>query len=669
MRKFLLVAAALVAGAVSFALYNLKAEVGRSADNYAADIKERTGAELEIGELGFDLVPFPAVELRRLVIKAPKGRASDLEVDVVRVYPRLLPLLVGRVSVRRLRASGAGLSVVKNASGNIETLSLSMAGLTSAGTGGRITIDRSRLLIEDRSGPEPARLEIRDLELEIRADAQGTDFKLEGTPLGRGSRLRASGRIEGGQDGGQIELAFDLRRGRVEALVAAFPSLALLMLKGPVAITGTVSGPLGPLSLRGSSDSRGESDEGPPVEPLKLSIKAGAELGLFGSSHDAGLEAELALDGRRLLLRKGKLAWAGLRAALSGWTQTVAGGRMSLRLTFEEVDLSEQLARLGVEGPWRAEALLDGVLRIDGNRGKPRLSYRVVADRGSFSHGSWVAADCGPLEVSGNIAAINADVSASFVMEDLDIGQTRLETARLGLVYWRDKLTVTSLETPAFDGKFSLSAALYPRENWRLEGGAVLTDLDPGALAALFSLATDGLPSGRLDALVHFGRDSGAAWTKARVGVHLGSFPGRSPLNLLATGLTASSVSEDDEAGSWPFERLAFDAERSGDGWRLAAVAVETEQGRLEGEGRVDGQGELTLTGRAVLDEVSAAAIAELRPALATLIGEDGTLVVPVEIEGGREGFKLRAAATAIAAGPRTDIEMDLPSLEEHFGR
>ncbi len=681
MRKLSLAAAIFVVAAASFGLSNLKAEVRRSAERYATQFEESAGARLAIGGLGFDLFPFPAVELRRLEIEAPGRDSAGLSVETVRVYPRLIPLLIGRAAVARVRASGAELGVRKNAGGDIEMFPLSLAGLMEAGR--RISIDRSRLLVEDRSGSVPASLEIADLGLTLAADAAGTHFELEGAPLGRGSRLRASGRIENGR----VEAGFEIDRGRVEAVTVAFPSLAPLALAGRVAVEGTLSGPLASLRSPVWDEEPGDST---PLEPVRISIEAGSELSLYGLRDRASLVAELTLDGRRLVLRSGRLSWAGLEAGLSGWTETQAAGPLSLRLALEGVDVGERLERMGLPGPWRAQAMLDGVLRIDGKRDKPRLSYRAVAGRASVARGTWPEAECGKLEVRGSIKAINADFSASFGMEDLRIGRSFLEQAHVGVVYWRDKLTITSIESLAFGGKMNMSAALYPKEEWRLEGGTVFNDIEPAAFAALFGLDADRLPGGRLDALVHFGR----GWTKARLGLHLGTLRGPSPLEVVAGHLTgdveggpAATFPGTPEIPSWSFERLAFDTEQDGDSWRLAAVEAETGDGRFTGAGMVDGRGSVLLSGQCVFNAGRAARLVERRAGLAGLLAEDGTLVVGVDITGRPGEFEVRESREFVEALARVDaglpppwpgprplvsqagIEMDLPSLEEHFGR
>ena len=677
MRKLSLTVAVLVAAVVSFALSNLKAEVRRSADQYAAELSERSGARLAVGELGFDLFPFPAVELRRLELGVSAEGASGLRVRALRVYPRLLPLLAGRAVVSRLRASGVELVVRRNEAGKMEIPPLAAARL-AAGRGGRITIDRSRLLIEDMSGRVPARLEVVGFKLELTAEETATVFTLEGAPLGTGSRLRASGRVSG--QAGEIDAKFSIRRGRVDTLVAAFPSLGGLTLDGPVSLSGTVRGPLA--TFRAPTD---DLAEGAPPEPVDVELEAASGLRLYGVGGDAGLEARLALDGRRLVMREGRLVWGGLEAGLSGWTETRTGGRMSLRLSFEGVDLPGQLDDLGLPLPWPAEAVFDGLLRIDGTREKPRMSYRAVADGVLLAKDTAWAAEAGRVEVNGNIKAINADFSASFGIDGLQVGSTYLDKARVGTLYWRDKVTITALESPVFGGKTSLSAVIYPDEDWRVEGGVVLSDVDAARVATVLGLAAGRLPRGRLDALGHYGRDQGRAWGQARVAFHLGAIPGPSPVDAVAEQLLSAPAGF--QPAPWSFERLAFDAEREVEGWRVAAFAAESTDGRFDGAGRVGDDGQALLTGQVSFDAATAARMVVEGPELAGLLGEDGTLVVGVGVSGtlgqmevrpdqefGAELARLRAGLPVVwprppRQQPRGGIEVDLPGLVEHFGR
>ncbi len=148
---------------------------------------------------------------------------------------------------------------------------------------------------------------------------------------------------------------------------------------------------------------------------------------------------------------------------------------------------------------------------------------------------------------------------------------------------------------------------------------------------------------------------------------------------VLATepGALGSNVTE--------FSRLALDLSISRDGFEFSGFEMTTAAGTVRALGSVDGQGNVMAWGELHLDAPVARTMIGGVPELAALAAADGSLFVPVTIGGSLAApdvaadpvFLKRLALvrsgrqvtpfSVLDFGP--GLSLDLPSLDEHFGR
>ncbi len=174
-------------------------------DEVAAAVKEETGRDFELeGDLDLSVFPWLAIELGPVRLGNPEGFGPGPFVSVQKadVGVRLLPLLRGRLAMRRLKLEGLQLNLVKDEQGrsNWEDLSAEATSTPAepAESGG--------------APPDIAGLSIKDSALDYRDLGTSAHWRLRDLNLDTG-RLR-----EG--DPFDVEMAFTLDQGEESAATA-----------------------------------------------------------------------------------------------------------------------------------------------------------------------------------------------------------------------------------------------------------------------------------------------------------------------------------------------------------------------------------------------------------------------------------------------------------------
>ena len=186
-------------------------------DELQARFAAATGYELVIdGQLRAIWFPRPALEITESTVTGESGRGgpSLVEIDSLRIYPRLLPLIGGRVEFELIRVEGLLLQLISGAQGSA----------------GQSTLVEERAPAEPASSDQssvvrpPARLQLQVQEMLLGPIAAGKpiDWHLSGTLRPHGDRLSAELRAEG-----SLLVGEDLQSLHLEPLIIGLEKLDL----------------------------------------------------------------------------------------------------------------------------------------------------------------------------------------------------------------------------------------------------------------------------------------------------------------------------------------------------------------------------------------------------------------------------------------------------------
>jgi hypothetical protein len=406
----------------------------------------------------------------------------------------------------------------------------------------------------------------------------------------------------------------------------------------------------------------------------------------------------LALDDKRWMFRDGKGVWGERPFTFAGWiARGVGANKTDLRLAFYDVSVADVLAQYGIDARWRPQATVTGEIRMGGSFDYPLTRYEATASSVTFDGWPSIPMSSGPMSVRGSLLAVNAEVSGSFNAKDVTIGRLKVPQGLFGVRWWREKLTVTSLDLALWGGKVDASAAYEPAEDQPYKGGALFSDVDAGPFIA-DALGDTGLKlEGRLDASVQTRYRDGRLRWDGRAGVHEGKL---GPKGLLRAVVAEAVTAAGADAGAieelaarhpalttdaMPFRRLAADFQSVDDGIAVRVADIVTDGATLALDGTVDASRRLRSTGVVTLAQALTSDLVRRVPPLAKLVGGEGTLVIPVSIEGAPEDVRAtldERFVKAVAAArdgksvepldtelPAAKFTTDLPPLEEQFGR
>jgi AsmA protein len=449
-------------------------------DEIEARFEAATGRRIHIGgDLRFAILPRPGLRIAGLSLPGPAGLgAPDLaDLDMLHLYPRLLPLLSGRLEIALVRAEGLRLHLFRDETGRANWAARAIAGASEAGTGGfpaRFPVARARPLgfldvAAAEAPPAAARLLIHRVEVtdarviwedrdnERRVEVGGLAGFAGPVAPGEHLALRFSGSLvdAAGQPSAGIEVAAGVlhdgpgRSIRLEPLTLEFDGLGL---GNDLVADATVRAAL-------------EADLGARrylAEALELDLRIIGDA-LAGGRVDANAGARVVLDLASETLKVSGLSVRSgtLSAHGSALGQTVLSAPvLTGSLTLDELDLrawveqrglsvprtadAETFRRFALRACWRLEEGLSGlenmVLDIDQTRfngyiervaiGSPVFRFDLVADRldldrylppargthaGSGRTSSWQAPAPGVVAMRAGLVGPGAPPSGYFI--------------------------------------------------------------------------------------------------------------------------------------------------------------------------------------------------------------------------------------------------------------
>jgi len=288
-------------------------------DEIARAARESTGRELRFGELDAGILP------PRLIVASPELVAREGEAPLrakrVSLSLALLPLLAGRIGIDTVTLEGADLTFARTPSGFELPVQIAAPETTEAESSvdlsiGEVRVSGSRVALADRIAVPETTWQLEDVEASASTSLTGRiTFDAE-AKLASGGELAASGKLDGGELGVQVNLAgFALAPAK-----AYFPADASaageadfeLELSGP---TDALSGPLA-ANLDAAQLDFGDSFRKPAGEKLRVS----GTLALRGD--------DVALEDGRLALRDLETP---LEVTIADETRaTLAGGSLEL---------------------------------------------------------------------------------------------------------------------------------------------------------------------------------------------------------------------------------------------------------------------------------------------------------------------------------------------------
>ena len=689
MRRILsLVFAAAVVIAYGFAVFTLRGSVTKTVPALVQDLAAKL--DVRIGHGGVSVSYLPLAAGVRDVRVSSKLAATQpfLSVDALRVRPKLLPLLMGRVEVGEILAVRPRVDMLTDPRDARRSTAVPDGFLAAlAEVPFSLRVREGSVLFEDYGDDPPSKLYAESLDGTVGTDAdEGLAAKLEGTTLGDRSTVRLALRLKprvGPTGGDQVAVELDVEDASAAALPAGFIMLRGADLRDPLQ-----------LSLRAEGLAGERSTETKPAKPLLGKLSGSVGVVIAGLEDRLEIDADLALDDRRFQLRGGTGAWGGFRFVPTGWMTRLVPRKISGRLDMEPVDLLQAAERFGVAERWRPSGTANLTLRAAGKSIEPLYSYEGTLTDSSFSAWPALPIEASAARVRGSLIAINADISVSFDTENLQVGTARIDDAVFGVSYWKDKLTITALDSPLYGGKLDGGMAFFPKTSSDPAGGMLLRDAD-GKIVVENVLP--GLPfaiSGRLDTGLRFGVDEEGFWLRGRLGIHRGRIEGSNWVrDLLQASLGEAGAADALEAviaSQRPllgtdftrFDRVAVDFETRGGAVTLPRVVVEMKGAELRGHGEIAADRSIRLTAALWPDAQLAESLVDASAALARARDGDGRPVLPCELRGaeGRVELRPNAELTAALKGgdeavPLAPVRVgpadfgDLPRLRNQFGR
>jgi len=688
MRKLLVAGCVALAALLGFSLSSLRTRIVTDFGVFAARAQELPGMTAEYGVAGLVFFPRPAAEISDVVISVKRGKQPAVEVltaELVRIRPRLLPLLIGRVEAAgievvaptlRLEVDGDGEHLLSSGEPGQRPGELALALLAQV----RSVIDGSVQLLDNSYDP-PLTLELGQLEGDFWTAANGgLAFTVEASPAGGGTVSSSGTLLAGaGPTGGHgLDFEVAVSGGSPQLLRGAIGDWLPPWLVGELALDIKGGGFIG---------ERGNDDM--PAEPLLFGVTGSVGLDMYGRRDRLELQSTMSLDDSRLRVKSASLSAYGQDFTALGWLSRRRSAEASMRVQAEGVELAALLADFGLEGELVPQTTLTGTLKLTGTPEATALRYEVTADSVDLSPLPWLQMQATDTSFAGAIYSVNADLSASFKAREFTAGPVTLSDARSGLVWWKDVFRLNAMNMAIWDGTVSVGGAVSLVSGVSLDSGGedpegrdirlsvVINDADVEALLVDVS-GLEGLQvSGAIDAMAdHGGPNRSELKSAGRLALHDGVLAGVDLKGAVRAALEGRPVDvASGAAAATGFDRLAMDFVSDGDGVLIADLDVRLEGGRLSG-GRLSGSGRLAVSDRAT---------AGTKPASLELdcvleLGVDRNLRVPLRISGPLSALRVevdqdfisryRVGVTPPMADlPSEEIPMELPSLYTHFGR
>lgn len=676
MRKLLVAACVALAALLGFSLSSLRTRIVTDFGAFAARAQELPGVTADYGAAGLVLFPSPAAEISDVVVSIKRGKQPAVEVltaESVRIRPRLLPLLVGRVEAAGVEVVAPTLRLEIDKEGGhpfsggehgpfFDELALALLAQVQS------VIDGSVQLLDNSYDP-PLTLELGQLEGDFWTAANGgLAFTLEARPAGGGTVSSSGTLLAGAGSTGGHGLDFEV------AVSGASPQL----LRGAIGdwLPPWLVGELD-LDLKGGGFIGERGNDDMPAEPLLFGVTGSVGLDMYGRRGRLGLQSTMSLDDSRLRVKSASLSAYGQDFTALGWLSRRRSAEASIRVQAKDVELAGLLADFGLEGELVPQTTLTGTLKLTGTPEATALRYEVTADSVDLSPMPWLQMQATDTSFAGAVYSVNADLSASFKAREFTAGPVTLSDARAGLVWWKDVFRFNAMNLPMWDGIVSVGGAVENPEGKGIRSSVVIDDADVEALLADVS-GLEGLQvSGALDAIAdHGGPNRSELKSVGRLALHDGVLAGVDLMGAARAALEGRPFDlASGAASTTAFDRLAMDFVSDGDGVLIADLDVRLEGGRLGG-GRLSGAGRLAVSDRGT---------AGMKPASLELdcvleLGVDRNLRVPLLISGPLSALRVevdqdfisryRVGVTPpLADLPSEEIPMELPSLYTHFGR
>lgn len=653
MRKIILLLAVIAAVLCGIAASSLKSRVVAVAPVIGRELGEKIGARVEFGDVSVSLLPF-AAEIDDVRLTASNGQPFVVA-EKLRFEPKLLSLFLGDLSLRKTTAIGARFQSLRDDRDGRNNSYLPPQWLAKlASIAMDLDVRDGMILLEDSTKGSPRKLEARRIDGSIRSAGDGVlDVALEGAPLGDGSSGRLSARIEPGvgpTGGDKLKVELDVHRGSAEALKGAFRLLKETALRDPVQ-----------LSLRAEGLYGERSTEVVPAEPLLGTLRGSVGVVVAGKEERLDLDVEVAVDDTRYQVRGGTGRWGEFSLRPTAWVQSRHPHNLSVKVDVEPFEIEKLASNLGAAERWRLKGRAEQVvLRVTGNAAEPLLRYEMRVPHAAFD--AWpesLPIKGGPIAVTGSLLAINTEISASCDARNLEIGTAKVPALQFGVSYWREKLGVTSLDTPLYGGTLLTSYAIYPKTSPRVAGGGLLRD---GDAAVVHKNVAPDLPidlGGRIDVAMQISANDGDPWWVGRVGVHRGRLGGANwAREIIAKALAAAGAPEDamnrvivaerplvGAAEATLFDRIAADVDARGGSISLPRVVVTLSRAQFRGRGAIASDSSIAIDGALWLEDSVAEKLVQVSPAFGRARDAEGRTVLPATV-------KLTAGGTEISLTP-----------------
>ncbi len=690
MRKVILALVVLVLVVSGVAAVSLRSRVAAMAPEVGRQIAEKIGTKVEIGDVDVSLFPLAAKIRDVRVLRHERSTAPFLTIETVRVGAALLSLFGGKLDVQSVVAERPRIEIVRDEEGRqlselSEDLFASLAKLPFT-----VQVTDGGLLIEDRNVTPPRRLSAERVRGSVQGGVEGALVaKLEGSVLGSSddATLDLQLKPDAGPSGGDhVTVDFRVKDGRADAVKEAFVILREADLVDPLSFEMQSAGLIGE-----------KSTESKPAEPTLGKLKGSMGVVVGGLSDRLEVDVETAFDDSRYQVRRGQARWGGFVFEPTGWVTLKDPRKISAKLVFERFALTAAAERFGFEEKWRPKGNMDLTIRATGTTDEVLVRHEGKIDALEFHGWSAIPIKATPVSISGALLSVNTDISASFTLSSLEVGTARLDQALVGLNYWKNKLTFSSIDAPFYDGTALGSIVFWPKTEDPVEGGLMFRNSDAETvlknIAPRISLGV----YGRSDAILEMKHDAEGLRVRGRAGIHEGRIAGSNWMRQLvadALGLAgrpdalapvaAAAASTLADVGT-RFDRVAIDFEVNDGTVRMPRVVVTAEGAEIRGRGEIAADGSVSIDGALLPEEPLSRALTDAAPALGAVKSTKGSFAVPFTLRAAAAGTRVTAtpafrdAVAAAVAGntpPPLAIEEIPPAefgtmlrLRKQFGR
>jgi hypothetical protein len=676
MRKLILALVLLVLVISGVAAVSLRSRVAAMAPEVGRQIAEKIGANVEVGDVDVSLFPL-AAKIRDVRVLRERNAAPFLTIETVRVGAALLSLFGGKLDVQSVVAERPRIEILRDEEGRqlselSEDLFASLAELPFT-----VEVIDGGLLIEDRTVAPPRRLRAEGVRGTVQGGVDGALLaKLEGSVLGSSddSTLELQLKPDAGPTGGDhVTVDFRVKDGRADAVKEAFVLLREADLVDPLSFEMQSAGLIGE-----------KSTESKPAEPMLGKLKGSMGVVVGGLGDRLEVDVETALDDSRYQVRRGQARWGGFAFEPTGWVTLQDPHKVSARLVFERFALTAAAERFGFEERWRPKGNMDLTIRATGTTDEVLMRHEGKIDALEFHGWPAIRIKATPVGISGALLSVNTDISASLTLSSLEVGTARLDQALVGLNYWKNKLTLSSIDAPFYDGTALGSVVFWPKTDDPVEGGLMLRNSDAETLLKNIAPRLSLGVYGRSDAVLEMKHDAEGLRVRGRAGIHGGRIAGSNWMRQLvaeALGLAgrsdalapiaASAASTLADVGT-RFDRLAIDFEVNDDTVRMPRVVVTAEGAEIRGRGEIAADGSVAIDGALLPEEPLSRALTDAAPALGAVKSTKGSLAVPFTLRAAAAGTSVTstpafrdavAAAVAGKTAPALEIE-EIPPVE-----